>query len=112
MLAANQNPRTTGHPRNHHARAGRKLLLSGTILMLTGAAATAATLPRLLANISFEVLGAPVAAALVFLRFLRAIAFHPIALLPFACGILVLFLALAGIVAGLLLLRNRTMEKA
>jgi hypothetical protein len=78
--------------------------------MLAAAAATAATLPRLLANISIEVLGAPAAAALVLLRFLRAAAFHPSALLPLACGILVLFFALAGILAGLLLLYSRPIE--
>jgi hypothetical protein len=78
--------------------------------MLAAAAATAATLPRLLANISIEVLGAPAAAALVLLRFLRAAAFRPSALLPLACGILVLFFALAGILAGLLLLYSRPIE--
>jgi hypothetical protein len=103
VLAANQYPR--------NARAGRRLLLSGAVLMLTSAAAAVATLPRLLANISVEVLGAPVAAALVLLRFLRTAAFHPSALLPLACGILVLFFALAGILAGLLLLWSHPVEK-
>jgi hypothetical protein len=112
VLAPNQNPGNAVQPRSRHFRVGRTLLLTGTILMLTGTAAAAATLPRLVANISVEVLGAPAAAALVLLRFLRTIAFHPSALLPYACGILVLFFALAGILAGLLLLRNRTVEKA
>jgi hypothetical protein len=80
--------------------------------MFTGVAAAAATLPRLFASLNVDVLGAPVAAALVLLRFLRAVAFHPSALLPFASGILLLFFALAGILAGLLILRNRTVEKA
>ncbi len=80
--------------------------------MLTTAAATAVALPRLLANISLEVLGAPVAAALVLLRFLRTAAFHPYALLPLACGIFVLSFALAGILAGLMLMLSSTVEKA
>lgn len=80
--------------------------------MLTAVAAAAVALPRLFACLSVDVLGAPVAAALVLLRFLRTVAFHPSALLPFACGILVLFFALAGMLVGLLLLRGQTVEKA
>jgi len=112
VLAANQCLRTANQLRNRHTRAGRRLLLSGAILMLISVAAAAATLPRLFASLSVDVLGAPVAAALVLLRFARTVAFHPAALLPCACGILVLVFALAGILAGLLLLGNQTVEKA
>ena len=57
-------------------------------------------------------LEADAAAALAILKFFRTLAFHPAALLPFACGILVLFFALAGILSGLMLLRRRTVENA
>ena len=97
---------------NRKAQTGRALLLSGIVLMLMGSAATASSVPHLLTTLSVDALGVPLAAAMALLRFLRTVAFHPFALFPYACGILVLFLALIGILAGLVLLRNQTVEKA
>jgi hypothetical protein len=99
--------------RNRKTQAGMALLTMGTALMVTNLCIAAAGLPRLLATLGVDVFGAPVAAALGLLRFLQALAFHPTALLPFAYGILVLFIALAGILAGaILLLCNRRAENA
>jgi hypothetical protein len=98
--------------RNRRAQAGRALLAIGTLLMLGNVGALALGLPHFLASLGAEAIGAPAAAALALLRFLRTLAFHPTALLPFACGILVLFIALAGIVSGFLLLRGRAVENA
>ena len=61
------------------------------------------------ANLEAQTIGAPAAAALAILELLaRNAAFHPSALLPFAGGILILFLAFAGVFSGLILLRDRT----
>jgi hypothetical protein len=97
---------------NGKARAGAAILTLGTVLMFAMVTVAAAGLVRFLGTLGIDALGAPVAAALAALRFLQALAFHPAALLPFAYGILVLFIALAGILAGLILLRNRTVENA
>jgi hypothetical protein len=92
---------------------GTTLLTLGILLMLSNVGLVAANLPHFLASLGVEALGAPAAAALAVLKFFGTIAFHPAALLPFVCGILVLFLALAGILSGLILLRrNRTVENA
>jgi hypothetical protein len=59
-------------------------------------------------GIDAQTIGAPAAAALALLDFARNAVFDPSALLPFAGGILILFLAFAGVFSGLLLLRDRT----
>jgi hypothetical protein len=107
-----ETSRELSRGRNRKAQTGTVLLGLGTILMLGNLGVAAAGLPHFLASLGIDALGAPVAAALAVLRFLQAIAFHPAALLPFAYGILVLFVALAGILSGLMLLRNRSVENA
>ena len=98
--------------RNRGAQAGTVFLTLGVLLLLTDAGLGAASLPHLLTTLGIDALGAPAAVALALLKLLRTIAFHPAALLPFACGILVSFLALAGILSGLILLRRGTVENA
>jgi hypothetical protein len=99
--------------RNRRAQIGAVLLIVGILLMLTNLGLVAASLPHFLASLGVEALGAPAAAALALLKFFRTLAFHPTALLPFVCGILVVFFALAGILSGLMLLRRRrTVENA
>jgi len=99
--------------RNRRAQIGTVLLTVGILLMLTNLGLVAASLPHLLASLGVEALGAPAAATLALLKFLRTLAFHPAALLPIVCGILVVFFALAGILSGLMLLRRRrTVESA
>jgi hypothetical protein len=98
--------------RNRGAQAGTVFLTLGVLLLLTDAGLVAASLPHLLTTIGIDALGAPAAVALALLKFFRTIAFHPAALLPFAYGILVSFLALAGILSGLILLRKGTVENA
>ena len=98
--------------RSRRAQAGIALLTIGLLLMVANLGVLAAGFPHFLANLGIEALGAPAAVALALLNFLRTIAFHPAALLPFAYGILVLFFALAGILSGLMLLRRRTVENA
>jgi hypothetical protein len=72
----------------------------------------AVNLPHFLATLGTDALGAPAAAGLAILRFFRALAFHPAALLPVVCAILVLFFATLGILSGLMLLRKRSTENA
>jgi hypothetical protein len=98
--------------RNRRVQAGASLLTVGIVLMLTNLGVLAAVLPPLLASLGVEALGAPAAAALAILKFLRALAFHPAAFVPLVYGILLLFVALAGILSGLMLLRKRTVENA
>jgi hypothetical protein len=99
--------------RSRRAQIGTAILTVGMFLLLTNLGLAAAKLPHFLASLGVEGLGAPAAAALAMLKFLRAMAFHPAALLPLVCGILVLFVALAGILSGLILrLRNRSVENA
>jgi hypothetical protein len=98
--------------RSRRAQAGIALLTIGFLLMFANMGVLAAGFPHFLANLGMEALGAPAALALALLKFLRTIAFHPAALLPFAYGILVLFFALAGILSGFMLLRRRTVENA
>ena len=98
--------------RNRRAQTGVALLTIGFLLVFANIGVLAAGLPHLLASLGIEAIGAPVAAALAILKFFRALAFHPAALLPFVYGILVLFFALAGILSGLMLLRRRTAENA
>ena len=99
--------------RNRRAQIGTVLLIVGILLILTNLGLVAAGLPHFLASLGVEALGAPAAAALALLKFFRTLAFHPTALLPSVCGILVVFFALAGILSGLMLLRRRrTVENA
>jgi hypothetical protein len=94
------------------AQAGAVLLTLGLLLMFGKVGLALAGLPGFLKSLGIEAIGLPAAAALAILKFFRTLAFHPAALLPFACGILVLFFALAGILSGLMLLRRRTVENA
>jgi hypothetical protein len=105
-------PQHNNSGRNRGAHAGTVFLTLGLLLLLTDAGLVAASLPHLLTTLGIGTLGAPVAVALALLKFFRTIAFHPAALLPFAYGILVSFLALAGILSGLILLRRGTVENA
>jgi hypothetical protein len=98
--------------RNRRAQLGTALVAVGILLLLTNLGLAATNLPHLLASLGVEALGAPVAAALAMLKFFRALAFHPAALLPFVYAILVVFFALAGILSGLMLLRKRNVENA
>jgi|ERR1035438_1349784 hypothetical protein len=99
--------------RSRRAQIGTAILTVGILVLLTNLSLAAAHLPHFLASLGVEALGAPAAAALAALKFFRALAFHPTALLPFVYGILVLFVALAGILSGLILrLRNRSVENA
>jgi hypothetical protein len=100
----------TNSGRNRRAQAGVALLTIGFLFANIGV--LAAGFPHFPESLGIEALGLPAAAALAILKFFRTLAFHPAALLPFACGILVLFFALAGILSGLMLLRRRTAENA
>jgi hypothetical protein len=80
--------------------------------MLTNLGLAAANFPHFLASLGLEALGTPTAAALAVLKFFRALAFHPAALLPIGYAILVVFFALAGILSGLMLLHKRNVESA
>ncbi len=100
------------HGRNLRARVGAVLLTVGILLMVSNLGLAVAGLSPFLQSLGIEALGLPAAAALAILKFFRTIAFHPAALLPFAYGILVLFFALAGILSGLMLLRERSVENA
>jgi hypothetical protein len=97
---------------NRRAQVGAALLAVGILLLITHLGILAAHLPHLLASLGIDALGAPAAAALAILKFLRTLAFHPAALFPFVCGILVLLIALVGIVSGLMLLGKRSVESA
>jgi uncharacterized membrane protein len=94
------------------ARTGAVLLIVGAGLMFAKLGLIAAYLPRFLATLGIDALGAPAAAGLAILRFFRALAFHPAALLPVVCAILVLFFAMLSILSGLMLLRKRSTENA
>ena len=97
--------------RNRKAQSGLFLIALGTTLILANLGVVAG----FIANLEAQAIGAPAAAALAILQFLRAAAFHPVALLPFAAGILILFLAFAGVLSGVILLgsrNNRSVENA
>jgi hypothetical protein len=89
--------------RNRRTQSGLALIALGTILIL----ANVGVIAGFLANLEAQAIGAPAAATLAILQFLRAAAFHPAALLPFVCGILILFLAFAGVLSGVILLGTR-----
>jgi hypothetical protein len=86
--------------------------MTGFLLLFGKLGLLAAQLPQFLASTGADAMGVPVALSLSLLKLFRAIAFHPSALLPLVCGILVLSFALIGIFSGLLLLRKRTVETA
>jgi hypothetical protein len=94
------------------AIAGVALLGTGSLLMAARLGLVALQVPRLMASLGFSALDACMAMALTALRLLRAVVFDPAAMLSFASALLVLFLALVAIVAGLLLLRKRGVEPA
>jgi hypothetical protein len=90
--------------RNRKTQIGLALIALGTVLILANVGVVA----NFVATLDAQAIGAPAAAALAILRFLHEAAFNPAALLPFGYGILILFLAFAGVFFGLILLRDRT----
>jgi len=98
--------------RNGRKQTGLALIGLGSLLLFGKLGLIAANLPEFFASIGADALGVPAALGLSFLRLCRAIAFHPSALLPLVCGILVLSFALTGILFGVLLLSKRTLETA
>ena len=90
------------HTRKTHI--GLALIALGTVMIFANVGVVAG----FFSNIDAQTIGAPAAAALALLDFARNAVFNPSALLPFAGGILILFLAFAGVFSGLLLLRDRT----
>jgi hypothetical protein len=103
---------STYSSRNGRKQIGLALIVLGSVLLFGKLGIIAANLPQFLASIGADAMGAPAALGLSLLRLCRAIAFHPAALLPLVCGILVLSFALTGILLGVLLLRKRTVETA
>src|SRR5258707_11386735 len=97
---------------NGRKQMGLALIALGSVLLFGKLGLIAANLPQFLASMGADALGAPAALGLGFLGLCRAIAFHPAALLPLVCGILVLSFALTGILSGVILLRRRTVETA
>jgi len=98
--------------RNGRAQAGIVLTTLGFLLLFGKLGLIAAQLPQLMASLKIEALGVPTALSLCLLRLFRTIAFHPAALFPLVCGILVLSFALVGILSGLILLRKGSVETA
>jgi hypothetical protein len=98
--------------RNLRVKAGVVLLSLGALLMAARLSLIAAQLPRVLASLGIDTLGVHMALGLTLLRLLHTIAFNHAAIFSFVCAILVLFFALVAIVAGLTLLRKRTVEAA
>jgi hypothetical protein len=96
--------------RNRRAVMGTTLLVLGFLLLFGKLGFLAAQLPQFLASTGADAMGVPAALSLAVLRLFRTLAFHPSALLPLVCGILVLSFALMGIASGLILLRKRMLE--
>jgi len=90
--------------RSSRAQIGLALIALGTVMILANVGVVA----NFVATLDSQTIGAPAAAALAILQFLHDAVFNPTALLPIACGILILFLAFAGVFFGLILLRDRT----
>jgi hypothetical protein len=90
--------------RNRRTQIGLALIALGTVLIVANVGVVA----NFFATLDAQAIGAPAAAALAVLRVLHDAAFNPAALLPFGYGILILFLAFAGVFFGLILLRGRT----
>ena len=107
-----QGMQQTNSSRNRRAQVGIALMIAGFLLLFGKLGLIAVQLPRLLATLGIEALGAPAALSLSLLRLSRAIAFHPATLFPLVCGILILSLAVLGILSGLILLRKRTVKQA
>jgi uncharacterized membrane protein YcjF (UPF0283 family) len=82
---------------------GLALIALGTVMILANVSVVA----NFFATIDSQTIGAPAATALAVLQFMHNVVFDPAALLPIACGILILFLAFAGVFFGLMLLRDR-----
>jgi hypothetical protein len=97
---------------NGSKQMGLALIVLGSVLLFGKLGVVAANMPQFLASMGVDAMGAPAAFGLGILRLCRAIAFHPAALLPLVCGILVLSFALTGILLGVILLRKRTLETA
>jgi hypothetical protein len=92
--------------------AGVILLALGTMLMLAQAGWIALQVEHLASSFWSGALDVSAALVLTVLRLLRTAAFSPAATASLAGSVLVSSLALAGILAGLLLLRRRIAETA
>ena len=90
--------------RSRKTQIGLALIALGTVMILANVSVVAS----FFANLDAQTIGTPAAAALAILDFLHNAVFDPTALLPIAAGILILFLAFAGVFFGLILLRDRT----
>ena len=90
--------------RTRKTQIGLALIALGTVMILANVSVVA----NFFSSIDSQTIGAPAAAALAVLQFMHNAVFNPSALLPFAAGILILFLAFAGVFLGLILLRDRT----
>ncbi|HEX4379512.1 MAG TPA: hypothetical protein VH022_05740 [Candidatus Acidoferrum sp.] len=90
--------------RTQKTHIGLALIALGTVMILANVGVVA----NFFASIDAQTIGAPAAASLAILQFLHNAVFDPTALLPIAAGILLLFLAFAGVFLGLILLRDRT----
>jgi hypothetical protein len=97
---------------NARKHGGLGLIALGSLLLIGKLGVLAANLPDFFACIGVDALGAPAALWLSLLRLFRTIVFHPAALLPVVCGILVLSFALTGILFGVILLRKQRFETA
>jgi hypothetical protein len=104
--------RDTNFKGNQRTQAGLALISVGSVMLFGKLSLIVAQLPLFLASIGVDAMGAPAAFGLSVLRLFRTLAFHPAALLPVVCGILVLSFALTGILFGVILLRRRTVETA
>ena len=89
--------------RSTRTQIGLALIALGTVMILANFSVVAG----FFSTLDSQTIGAPAAAALAILQFLHNAVFNPSALLPFAAGILILFLAFAGVLSGLILLRDR-----
>src|ERR1700682_3280856 len=92
--------------------AGVILLALGTMLMLAQAGWIAVQVGQLASSFWSGALDVSAALVLTALRLLRPAAFNPTAAASLAGSVLVSSLALAGILAGLMLLRKRIAETA
>jgi hypothetical protein len=90
--------------RTRKTHIGLALIALGTVMILANVSVVA----NFFDGLESQNIGAPAAATLAILDFARNVVFDPATLLPFAGGILILFLAFAGVVSGLTLLRDRT----
>ena len=90
--------------RSTKTQIGLALIALGTVMILANVSVVA----NFFATLDAQTIGAPAATALAVLQFMHNAVFDPAALLPFAAGILILFLAFAGVFLGLILLRDRT----